>query len=45
MIENQSKREERLAIADDVILNEGRIEAIKHEVKKLNDFYIKISST
>ncbi len=45
MIENQSKREERLAIADDVILNEGRIEEIKHEVKKLNDFYIKISSS
>ena len=45
MIENQSKREERLAIADDVILNEGRLEEIKHEVKKLNDFYIKISST
>ncbi len=45
MIKNQSKREERLAIADDVILNEGRIEEIKHEVKKLNDFYIKISSS
>jgi dephospho-CoA kinase len=45
MIENQSKREERLAIADDIILNEGRIEEIKHEVKKLNDFYIKISSS
>ena len=45
MIENQSKREERLAIADDVILNEGRIEEIKHEVKKLNDFYIKILSS
>ena len=45
MIENQSKREERLAIADDVILNEGCIEEIKHEVKKLNDFYIKISSS
>ena len=45
MIENQSKREERLAIGDDVILNEGRIEEIKHEVKKLNDFYIKISSS
>ena len=45
MIENQSKREERLAIADDVILNEGRLEEIKHEVKKLNDFYIKISSS
>ena len=45
MIENQSKREERLAIADDVILNEGRKEEIKHEVKKLNDFYIKISSS
>ena len=45
MIENQSKREERLAIADDIILNEGRIEDIKHEVKKLNDFYIKISSS
>ena len=45
MIENQSKREDRLAIADDVILNEGCIEEIKHEVKKLNDFYIKISSS
>ena len=45
MIENQSKREERLAIADDVILNEGHIKEIKHEVKKLNDFYIKISSS
>ena len=45
MIENQSKREERLAIADDVILNEGRLEEVKHEVKKLNDFYIKISSS
>ena len=45
MIENQSKREERLAIADDVILNEGHLEEIKHEVKKLNDFYIKISSS
>ena len=45
MIENQSKRKERLAIADDVILNEGRLEEIKHEVKKLNDFYIKISSS
>ena len=43
MIENQSKREERLAIADDVILNEGHLEEIKLEVKKLNDFYIKIS--
>ena len=45
MIENQSKREERLAIADDLILNEGRLEEIKLEVKKLNDFYIKISSS
>ena len=45
MIENQSKREERLAIADDVILNEGHLEEIKLEVKKLNDFYIKISSS
>ena len=45
MIENQSKREERLAIADDVILNEGHLKEIKHEVKKLNDFYIKILSS
>ena len=45
MIRSQSKREERQSIADDIILNEGSIEEVKHQVKKLNDFYMKISSS
>ena len=45
MIRSQSKREERQSIADDIILNEGSIEEIEHQVKKLNDFYMKISSS
>ena len=45
MIQSQSKREERQSIADDIILNEGSIEEIEHQVKKLNDFYMKISSS
>jgi dephospho-CoA kinase len=45
IIGSQSTREERLAKADDIILNDGNIEEIKNDVKKLNDFYIKISSS
>ena len=45
MILSQSSRDERLAIADDIILNDGSLEKIKTEAKKLNDFYIKISSS
>ena len=45
MIRSQSKREERQSIADDIIFNEGSMEEIKHQVKKLNDFYMKISSS
>ena len=45
IIRSQSKREERRSIADDIILNEGCIEEIKHQVKKLNDLYMKILSS
>lgn len=41
----QTKRKQRLAIADDVIINNGNIEQLKKQVQKLHMFYLKQANT
>lgn len=43
VIDSQSKRQERLAIADDVILNNKDLNSLKAKVEKLHLFYLSLS--
>lgn len=43
MINSQASREARLAIADAIITNEGRIEDLKGQILALHDFFTRIS--
>ena len=40
----QASREQRLNVADDVILNEGPLDEIKVNVRRLHDKYVKLST-
>ena len=42
IISKQASREERLSIADDVILNNRTLDSLKEEVIKLHKKYIKM---
>jgi len=41
----QNSREQRLAYADDVILNDGSLEELQHEVQQLHTCYLKLIAT
>lgn len=43
MIQSQISRKQRLAIADDVIINNGSVSELKERVYALNDFYLELS--
>jgi dephospho-CoA kinase len=43
ILASQARREERLAIADDVIDNGGDPEALEHQVSSLNEKYITLA--
>jgi len=43
IIDHQSSREQRLAIADDVIVNDGDLKALEQQVKKLHQKYSALS--
>lgn len=43
IMSSQSSREERLAIADDVIINDRDLEALEDQVKKLHQQYLQIA--
>ena len=45
MIERQARREERLAIADDVIANTGEEAALDAEVAALHQHYLALAKT
>ena len=40
IIATQASREERKAIANEVIVNESSLEALTQQVRKLHDFYL-----
>lgn len=44
IIQDQSSREERLRIADDIILNNGDLNDLEAQIKKLHAQYLQISS-
>ncbi len=44
IIQDQSSREERLRIADDIILNNGNLNDLEAQIKKLHAQYLQISS-
>ncbi len=44
IMESQTKRETRLAAADDVIDNSGPIDALQHQVRKLHQKYLALAA-
>ena len=44
IIQSQASRQQRLAIADDVISNDGLLEELKAQVEQLHDEYLALSS-
>lgn len=44
MLNNQCRREQRLAIADDIIDNQGRAAALNKQVQRLHQFYLELAS-
>lgn len=45
ILSNQLSSEERLAMADDIILNEGGFEELREKVLKMNLFYVGLANT
>ncbi len=43
ILNSQASREDRLNAADDVILNNGRLEKLQDQILNLNSFYIQLS--
>ncbi|VAW71490.1 Dephospho-CoA kinase, partial [hydrothermal vent metagenome] len=43
VLKTQASREERLLIADDVITNDGGLEALKKNVARLHQLYLKLA--
>jgi dephospho-CoA kinase len=44
MIKSQASREQRLEFADDIIVNDGKIEKLNESVKKLHAQYLELST-
>ena len=44
MLNNQCRREQRLAIADDIIDNHGATEALNKQVQQLHQFYLELAA-
>ena len=44
ILTNQCSRNERLSIANDVILNNGSKEELENRIKELHDYYLQIIS-
>jgi dephospho-CoA kinase len=45
MIAAQASREERLAIADDIIVNDGSVDETARQVDALHHRYLKLAAT
>lgn len=44
MIAAQATREERLEVADDVLVNDGELEALEHQVDRLHTLYTQLAA-
>jgi dephospho-CoA kinase len=45
ILHTQANRQQRLAMADDIIYNDGDLEKVKQQVFKLHQYYLQVSSS
>jgi dephospho-CoA kinase len=45
ILASQASRSERLAAADDVVLNSGTVPELRHEVDHLHEIYLRLAAT